>query len=96
LDAETVSYLTIAAAGLVALAAYGYFILVPAWTAYGRKWERVAAALLTLFVLAAFAGTGLGIGLVLVYYWDDLTSTFALAEPLARGLVSLWLCTGAP
>ena len=86
MDPETISYLTIGAAGLVALVAYGYFILVPAWTAYGRNWERVAAAFLTLFVLAAFAGAGLGVGLVLVYYWDDLTGTFALLEPLARAL----------
>src|SRR3712207_6205206 len=68
LDAETTTYLIIATAGLAGVGTYGYFILVPAWTAYGRKWERVAAAVLSLFVLAAFAGTGLAIGLVLVYF----------------------------
>jgi hypothetical protein len=47
-------------------------ILAPAWTAYGRTWERVAAAVLSVFVLAAFVGAGLGIGLVIVYYWDPI------------------------
>jgi hypothetical protein len=33
-------------------------------------------------VLAAFAGTGLGAGLVLVYYWDDITGVFGTLIPL--------------
>jgi hypothetical protein len=75
-DPETITYMIIAAAGAIALGAYVSLILVPAWTAYGRTWERVAAAFLTLFVLAAFAGVGLGSGLVIVYFWDDIIGVF--------------------
>ena len=71
----------IAAAGMATLGAYGFVILVPAWTAYGRGWERVAAAVLTLFVLAAFVGTGLVAGLVIVYYWDSITGVFGAVPP---------------
>jgi hypothetical protein len=66
----------LAGAGVATLGAYGYMILVPAWTAYGRKWERVTAAVLTLFVLAAVAGVGLAAGLVIVYFWDDIVTVF--------------------
>jgi hypothetical protein len=82
MDSETTTYVILAAAGAVILGAYGYLILVPAWTAYGRNWERVTAAVLSLFVLAAFAGSGLGIGLILVYYWDEITGVFGLIEAL--------------
>jgi hypothetical protein len=32
---------------------------------------------LTLFVLAAFVGSGLGAGLLIVYYWDEITGLFS-------------------
>ena len=76
MDAETATYVIIAASGASILAAYAYFIVVPAWTAYGRNWERVAAGVLTLFVLAAFAGAGLAAGLVIVYFWDSIIGLF--------------------
>jgi hypothetical protein len=76
MDAETVTYVILAASGASIVAAYGYFIVVPAWTAYGRTWERLAAGFLTLFVLAAFAGVGLAAGLVIVYYWDSIVGVF--------------------
>jgi hypothetical protein len=82
MDSETLTYVIIATTGAIILAAYGYLILVPAWTAYGRNWERMAAAVLSLFVLAAFAGAGLGLGLLLVYYWDDITGLFSAVGPL--------------
>jgi hypothetical protein len=76
MDSETITYVILGVAGASILGAYGYLILVPAWTAYGRNWERVAAAALTLFVLAAFVGSGLGAGLLIVYYWDEITGIF--------------------
>jgi hypothetical protein len=76
MNSETITYVILGTAGAIILGAYGYLILVPAWTAYGRNWERIAAAGLSLFVLAAFAGSGLGIGLVIVYYWDSIIGLF--------------------
>jgi transketolase C-terminal domain/subunit len=55
-----------AAAGLSAMA-YAVFILAPAWTSYGRIWERVAASLLTIFILATLLGIGVAIGLAIVW-----------------------------
>ena len=82
MDSETVTYVILGMTGAVILGAYGYLILVPAWTAYGRNWERVAAAVLSLFVLAAFAGSGLGVGLVIVYYWDSIIGVFGAVSSL--------------
>ena len=57
-------------------------ILAPAWSAYGRTWERFAAAFLSVFVLAAFAGAGLGIGLIVLYYWDQILDLFGIQAVL--------------
>jgi hypothetical protein len=76
-DSKTITYVIIGIAGASILGAYGYMILVPSLTAYGRNWERVAAGVLTLFVLAAFVGSGLGVGLLLVYYWDEIIGLFS-------------------
>ena len=55
----------------LSLAAYVGFILIPAWTAYGRWWERFAAAFLTLYILAALVGIGAAIGLGIIYTYDE-------------------------
>jgi hypothetical protein len=47
--------------------AWAVFILAPAWTSYGRIWERVAASFLTLFILATLLGIGVVIGLAFVW-----------------------------
>lgn len=66
----------LATAGGITLGAFGFLIVVPTWAAYGRTWEKLAAAALTLFVLAAFAGTGIAAGLLIVYFWDSITGIF--------------------
>ena len=67
---QSVTYLVAACCGVFALAAYVAFILVPAWTAYSRIWERLAAAVLSLYVLAAFVGLGAAGGAAIVWFWD--------------------------
>jgi hypothetical protein len=81
MDAETITYMILTAAGLAVLGAYGFLILAPAWTAYGRTWEKFAASVLSLFVLAAFAGVGLIAGLLVVYFWDSLIGIFGALHP---------------
>jgi hypothetical protein len=66
----SITYLVGACAGVFSLAAFCAFILVPAWTSYSRAWERVAAAFLSLYVLAAFVGLGLGAGAAVIWFWD--------------------------
>jgi hypothetical protein len=71
---EAITYLVGACCAVFALAAYSAWILVPAWTAYSRWWERVAAAFLTLYVLAAMVGLGLLGGGAVVWFWDEITA----------------------
>jgi hypothetical protein len=56
-------------AGVFGLALYAGLILVPAWTSYSRLWERVAASILSLYVLAVLVGVGVIGALAAVYYW---------------------------
>jgi hypothetical protein len=66
---STINDLVVACAGVFGLALYAGLILVPAWTSYSRLWERVAASILSLYVLAMFVGIGVAAALVAVYYW---------------------------
>lgn len=69
---EAVTYLVAACSGVLGLAAYVGLILIPAWNAYSRTWERAAAAFLTLYVLAAFTLLGVGGGAAVVWFWDRI------------------------
>jgi hypothetical protein len=69
-------YLLFGVAGLVTLVAFVGLILVPALGAYGRVWEKAAAGLLSMVVLAALVVTGVIIGLMIVYYYPDLVRLF--------------------
>jgi hypothetical protein len=67
-----VTYMVGAFAGVFSLAAYAAWVLVPAWTAYSRTWERIAAAFLSLYVLLTFVAIGMGIGAAVIWFWDRL------------------------
>ena len=56
-------------AGVFSLALFASLILAPAWSSYTRVWERVAASILSLYVLAVLVGAGVLAGLAVVYYW---------------------------
>jgi hypothetical protein len=64
-----VSDLVAVCAGVFGLALYAGLILAPAWSAYTRVWERLAAAVLSLYVLAVFVGIGVAGALVVIYNW---------------------------
>jgi hypothetical protein len=68
----SITYLVGACAGVFSLAAFTAWVVVPAWTSYSRAWERVAAVVLSLYVLAAFVGAGIAAGAALIYFWDRL------------------------
>lgn len=67
---EAITYLVAACCGVFALAAYVAWILLPAWSSYGRWYERVGAVFLSLYVFAAMVGVGLLGGAALVWFWD--------------------------
>jgi hypothetical protein len=66
----TVTQIALGAGGLVVLAAYVTLIFVPAWTSYGRWWERACAGVMSLFILVTLVAVGAGIGAALVWTYD--------------------------
>ncbi len=66
-------YVLFGAAALVSLVAFIALIFLPAVGSYGRLWEKAAAGLLSLFVLAALVVIGVVAGLAVVYYYDEIT-----------------------
>ncbi|HEX6753871.1 MAG TPA: hypothetical protein VF093_09855 [Solirubrobacterales bacterium] len=67
-------YVLFGVASLVALTAFVGLILVPAIGSYGRLWEKAAAGVLSLFVLAALVLIGVVLGLAVVYYYNDISN----------------------
>lgn len=63
------TYLIAACAAVFSLALFVGLILAPAWSAYSRVWERVAAGILSLYVLVVLVGIGVAGGLAVVYFW---------------------------
>jgi hypothetical protein len=71
---EQIIYAIAIGSAALGLIAYIAFILIPAWTAYSRVWQRFAASFLTLYVLAGFVILGAAGGVVVVYFWDRLSA----------------------
>jgi hypothetical protein len=67
----SVTEIALGSGGLVALIAYVALIAIPAWTSYGRWWERIGAVFMTLFILATLLGIGVGIGAAVVWTYDQ-------------------------
>ena len=67
-----ITYLVGACCGVFAVAAFVGLVMIPAITAYSRIWERIAAAFLSLYVLAAMVGIGLVGGAAIVWFWDNI------------------------
>jgi hypothetical protein len=72
----TEQYLLYGVAGVICLLVFVTLILSPALSAYGRIWEKAAAGFLSLFVLAALVLGGIVVGLVIVYYSNDISNLF--------------------
>ena len=70
-------YMLFGGAGVISVLAFAALILVPAIGSYGRTWEKATAALLSLFVLAALLLVGVGLGVLVVYFWDDIYGLFS-------------------
>ena len=64
-----INELVAAGAALISLGLFTGLILVPVWSSYSRVWERLAATVLSLYVLAVLLGVGVVGALVAVYYW---------------------------
>ena len=66
---QTITYLVGAFLGVFGVAAFGALVVAPAVTAYQRGIERVAAVVLSLYVLAALIGVGVLLGAVIIVEW---------------------------
>ncbi|MCW3020330.1 MAG: hypothetical protein JWN10_2638 [Solirubrobacterales bacterium] len=64
-----INELVAAGAALISLGLFAGLILVPAWSSYSRVWERLAATVLSLYVLAVLVGVGVVGALAAVYLW---------------------------
>jgi hypothetical protein len=64
-----INELVAASAGALSVVLFTWLILVPAWGSYTRVWERVAATVLSLYVLAVLVGVGVVAALAAVYFW---------------------------
>jgi len=65
-------YFLFGGAALVSVIAFVGLILVPALGSYGRTWEKAAASVLSIVVLAALVLIGVAIGVAIVYYYNDI------------------------
>lgn len=65
--------IVIVACAVLGFGAFVGLILVPAWTAYSRLWERLVATVLSLYVAGVMVAIGVGLGgYVVPKLWDQL------------------------
>jgi hypothetical protein len=69
---ETWTYIAVGGAAGISLVAWVTLVLAPAWTSYSRIWDRLAATLLSVYVLAAFVLAGALLGAGFLWYFDEL------------------------
>ncbi len=66
----TPTEISVILAGAVTLVCYLTFLVAPAWASYGRVWEKIAASVLTLFMLASLLMVGIVLGAAVVWTYD--------------------------
>jgi exosortase/archaeosortase len=67
-----ITNLVAACAGVFGLAAFVGLVAIPAVSSYSRLRERIAAAFLSIYVLAALVLVGVVLGGLVVYEWDRI------------------------
>jgi len=65
----SITEITLGVTAFVSAVAFAIFIVAPSWSSYGRLWERIAAAFLSIYIGAALLGVGIaaGVGVIAVY-----------------------------
>ncbi len=69
---DRITYIVVGVAALLSLVAWVLLIAVPAWRSYWRLRERVLALVMSVYILAAFLGAGVGVGGAVLWYYDRL------------------------
>lgn len=65
------TYIIAGAAAGISLIAWLTLVVVPAWKSYWRLRDRMVAIVLSVYVLAAFALAGAGVGAAGLWYFSD-------------------------
>ena len=68
----TWTYVIAGTAAGISVIAWAALVLVPAWTSFSHVWERIVATILSLYILAAFALAGTGLGAAILWYYDEI------------------------
>ena len=68
----SITYLIAAVVAVTSLSLWTWLIAVPAFTAYNRWWHRVAAVVMSVYVLAAMLGAGGLIAAIFLWYYDRI------------------------
>ncbi len=71
LNDDQKTYIIAGAAGAVSLIAWLALVVVPAWKSYWRVRDRLLAAVLSVYILAAFLLAGAGVGAAALWYFSD-------------------------
>jgi hypothetical protein len=66
---EAITYLVGACLGVFGLTVFIALVVIPGVSAYRRVLERAAAAILSVYVLAALVGIGFLLGALIVVEW---------------------------
>jgi len=69
---QSVTYLVGAGCAVIVVIAFAMLVVVPAVSSYRRPLQRIAAMFLSLYVLAAFVGVGVLLGLLIIVEWPRL------------------------
>jgi hypothetical protein len=69
---DTLTLVIAGTAAGISVIAWAALVLLPAWTSFSRVWERIVATVLSLYVLAAFAMAGGGLGAAILWYYDEI------------------------
>lgn len=68
----SITYLVGACLGVFGISAFCALVVVPAVSSYRRPLQRVAAVVLSLYVLAALLGVGVVLGALIVVEWPRI------------------------
>jgi hypothetical protein len=66
----SITYIVVACCGVFGIAAFAALIVAPAWSAYAKLWQRLAATFLSLYVLAGLLLVGAVLAYFVVLFWD--------------------------
>jgi hypothetical protein len=67
-----ITYVVGGGCAFITIVAFTTLVLVPAVSSYRGALARIGAALLSLYVLAAFVAVGIIVGALIIYEWPRL------------------------